>query len=248
VIDRRFAHFLDCKDQHDEALNSAQRAAEAAKGSQRCLALVTLGTMHLHAGDVQGAVESCTQALRLIRPDSPYYLPARANLMDALSKSGPEDLARAIAMLPAVEKGFLGVREVSVLRAKFCWMSGGATAKHSIVMKLRPWDRKRGLAKAKHDLSKAVAGLERKDLPLDVAAARIDLAAVQLLMDPLEVAETLDGIQDVAALERLKSFAVELANETCSLETIAKLWETLREMRDATVAAGCDPPLVPYAV
>jgi hypothetical protein len=202
--------------------------------------------MHLYAGDATGAIRVSTHALTIVPVNSRLYPLVRANLMDALAKSGdPEGLAAAIAMFPEMERCFLGVKRVSAARAKFAWMTGGARAKHAVVFELKGWERKKQIARAKRDLEKAVEGL--KKMPLEAAAARIDLAAVNLLLDPLEVAQNLEDIDDVPALEKLKSFAVDLANQTCSLERIAKLWGTLREMRDVTVAAGCDPPLVPFA-
>jgi hypothetical protein len=86
---------------------------------------------------------------------------------------------------------------------------------------------------------------------VEIVAARVDLAAVQLLSNPANVAATLADIPaapDVANLASLKAAAVEVAGNLLSTENRQQLWAALRALRDATVSAGCDPSLVPYEV
>jgi tetratricopeptide (TPR) repeat protein len=252
AIDRRFAHFLDWKDKGSpEALQRAKRATENAKGSLKGLAFGTLAIILSHGGDIAGAVQANAQALLLTPIWSPLYDRTMSNLAKFLTDSeNPDDVACAVDMLPDLEKRFLGVRNISQERAKFAWLSGGALAKHAVIFKLTGWKRHGQIKEARRNLEQAVSGLEKLGFPLEIAAARVDLAAVQLLSNPRKLGDTLAAIPLVATvpnLARLKTAAVEIAGLVLSPERKLELWDALRELRDATVAAGCAPPLVPYA-
>jgi tetratricopeptide (TPR) repeat protein len=246
-IDRRFAYLLHEQGRHEAAVRRAERAADDARGSLKGLAVLTLGEMRYHAGDVSGAIRDCNEAVRRIPVTSPHHSPALAALVYCLGHSErPEDVAEAFAMIPGLERRFLGVKRKSQQRAKLAWVTGGILARHAVFFKLRGWKLRGQLATAREYLDKGVSGLERLGtMPLDAAAARTDLAGIHAMIDPLTVEDILDGI-DVAALTSLKTAALEAAQAILAPERISQLWVALRELRDATVEAGCDPPLVPY--
>jgi hypothetical protein len=249
AIDRRFAHLLDWQNRSEEAVNCAIRAVEMSTEPLKGLAFLTLGTVRGHAGDVAGAIRDHVRALRLISVQSPHHPIALANLLADLTKSDERaDIARAVEMLPGLKARFHGIKRLSQQRAKLAWMSGGALARYVVVFELTGWTRHGQLAESRHDLTLAVSSLERlsQPLPLEIAAARVDLAAVELLSKTDNVAATLAEVPDVPLLASLKATAIDVAGEALSTENRRQLWAALRELRDATVAAGCAPPLVPY--
>ncbi len=245
-IDRRFAYLLHEQSRHEAAVRRAERAAGDARGSLKGLAALTLGEMRYHAGDVSGAIRDCNEAVRRIPVTSSHHSPALAALGYCLSRSDrPEDVTEAFEMVPDLERRFHGIKRKSQERAKLAWMAGGILARHAVFFKLKGWRLRGQLATARRYIDKGVSGLERIGMPLDAAAARTDLAGVHAMTDPLTVVDILHGI-DVPALAGLKAAAVEAAQVVLIPERIRRLWSALRELRAATVEAGCGPPLVPY--
>ena len=104
-IDRRYAYFLHAYSRHEAAVERAERSAADARGSLKGLAMLTLGEMRYHAGDVSGAVRDCNEAVRRIPVTSPHHSPALAALVYCMAHSErPEDVAEAFAMVPDLER------------------------------------------------------------------------------------------------------------------------------------------------
>lgn len=256
VVDRLSAFLLDEQGRKPEAVARASRAVETARTQERGRALVTLGTVRFYAGDVSGSIEALTEALAALPVRSPHHRIAVANLANALAHSDkPEDVERAATELEGLPDRFKGLKRVSQERVKLAWITGQVLARLVHVHQLQGWAKKRHLTRAKKLLTETVSALERLGLVLDIAAARADLAAIQIQLDPLEVAVTLAGIP-VKGEKAGKAFdistalaaAKDAADVVFTLERKAQLFEALGALRAATVQAGACPPVMPYAV
>ncbi len=180
---------------------------------------------------------------------------ALTNLCSALAASeDPEDVERAAAKLEGLPERFKGLKRLSQERVKLAWSTGQTLARVVHVSELRSWAKIRHLTRARDLIDGSVSGLERLRLPLDAAAARVDLANVQAQLDPCDVLDTLEGIaakgeQDGKRfdLSEVKAAAIDAAKGSFSREGIRQIWEALRALRAATVDAGAAPPVMSYA-
>ncbi len=258
AIDRRFAHFLDALGpaRKPEALDTARRAVEAARGPEKGRALVTLGTVCRHAGDTSGTVQALREALDVIPVQSPHHAIALANLGDALRESGKlEDVRRSADILLGLPDRFKGLKYMTMERAKVDWSLGQTLALLVRLSPDMPPEEARATLLQAHDL---IAGsftrLAKLGLLLELAAARVDLANVQAMLDPFEVLDTLEGIPAKGEqggkrfdLSEVKTAAMDAAAGVFSSDRVRLIWEALRALRDATVEAGATPPVMSYA-
>lgn len=256
IIDRRYARFLDYLGRMAEAEEYALRALEDCPEGQRGFALTTLGLVRYHAENYSGSAEAHSEALATIPVDSPHHLIAQANLADALRKSGKlEDVRRAERIYRGLPEAFLGMKRLTVARAKVAWGFAEMLALIAhLDPDLRPWERKQLLREARHHLTPAVQWLTKKRLFLDAAAAQSDLAAIKMQLAPLEVLDTLKGIPAKGQQEgspydvsQVLIAAKAAADVVFSLDRKEKLWETLRDLRQALVNAGAAEPVMIYA-
>lgn len=246
VIDRRFSYLLHEQNEHKAAVIRAARAVDSASGLFRGVAIYTLAEMKYHSGDIAGAIRDATEAVRLLPVSSVNHSPALTALVLYMAHSdSAEDIAEAFGMMPDLHQRFYGIKRKTQERAKLAWVTGGLIARHAVLSDLKGWELRTQLGEAQQMIEKGVTGLERLNMPLDAAAARADLAAVSAMMDPLKVERVLAGIH-VSDLETLKGTVVGAAQKVLSPERVEQLWQALRELREATVKIGCDPPLVPY--
>lgn len=256
VVGRQFARYLDFKGQQSEALRCAAQAVEGSAGPEKGRALDTLGIIRYYAGDVSGAIEAFTEALDLIPVRSKRHDRTRANLATALRDSGKlEDVQRAANILRALPLRFRGVKYLTVERAKAAWTLGETLANLArLSPDLKGWEKRGTLLEALANLSTAVSVLEKRGLVLDLAAVRSDLAAVQMMIDPFKVVNALGDIPEKGKWDgktfdfsEAKATAIDAASGIFSSEGTRLVWETLRALREATVAAGADPPVMIYA-
>ena len=255
IIDRRFARFLDYQGRMEEAETYALRALEDCPEGERGFALMTLGIVRYHAQNYSGAVEAHSEALAIIPVDSPHHLIAQANLADALRRSGRlEDARRAERIYRGLPEAFLGMKRLTVARAKAGWGFAETLALIAhLDPDLRPWEKKQLLREGRHQLTPAAQWLTKKRLLLDAAAARSDLAAIKMQLDPLEVLDTLEGIpakgkQDGKPYDVSKAWeaAKAAADVVLSAERKEVLWQALRTLRQALVDAGAAEPVMIY--
>jgi tetratricopeptide (TPR) repeat protein len=257
IIDRNFARLLDIRNDLSEALRYADRAVEGSSTkAQKGPAFVTLGIVRYHAGDIPECIQAFTKSLEIIPVSSHQHSIAMKNLNIGLAHSGSlKDLELAIKELTNLAARFKGVRRVSLERANLAWTTGQSLARLVRIAEHKAWTRREHLNLAQAHLTTAVNAMERLGLPLAVAAIRTDLAAIQALLDPLAVADTLGEIPAQGEqedrqfdLSEAKTNAIEAAGGILSPERIQKMWKALRDLRDATVVAGIAPPIMMYAV
>jgi len=256
IVDRRHAHHLYRLGRIAEALKCATRAVEASTEQEKGLALDTLATIRRYTGDYSGAVEADTEALALMPVVSRHHPRIRANLADALRRSGKlEDARRSERILRGLPPRFRGLKYLTEERVTAAWMLAETLALISQLDEaLRPFEKRQLLREARDLLEPAVPWLERKRLPLDVAAARTDLAAIKAQLNPLDVRDALAEIPEDGEHEGKPfdiSTALQAAKDAAAvvftLERKAQLCEALKALRDATVEAGAAPPVMSYA-
>jgi hypothetical protein len=255
-LHRKFAYLRSSQLRPSEAFKNIEIAislykrANDAEGIGR--GLMARGMFHAVRGSIAPWISDYRTALELVPPTSRvFHSAALQGYTRALSLSeDPAHLDEAAELLPEVEKRYKGLRDLSLPRAILEWTKGGIYGRQARIKPgLDRWQQHGLRLRSAHHLE---MGLDRlvglkTPLPLEIAAITADRAAVQAELDRFRVTDLLESVPLCPPeFRELLKKAAQLAGSPHDGAAV-HMWAALRELRDATVAAGCAPPLVPYA-
>jgi hypothetical protein len=151
------------------------RAAYGVAGECRCCAPIVdrnMAKLLSKRGDL-------CEALSRLTPVSVNHRAAQFNMLDALAQSKTEaNLERVFALLPQIEQSFKGLRDVSMQRAHFAWLTGQVKAS---LTQFRPADGWSLINEASDSLAAGCRKFRLLKLPTYHAACWADWAAVQYM-------------------------------------------------------------------
>ncbi len=242
MLHRALALLRFNQNQLEPALRVANRAVELTRPLKNRVeegrSLLCRAIIRDYRGNSRPALADAEAALRVLPRDDAHFAAALHSYAVILARLGDrESVQRAEQLLPEIGKSFCGLKGLSVERAKLAWLRGEvARAQGEYHRALRQLERTR-------------SAFIRLRMPLELAAVCADISAVLVERPwPMEaVRQVLEkSTQDPAIvfpgtlrspLERLES-----ATRAC----LEELRSAVSELRDATVALGCPPPLVTY--
>lgn len=254
--DRHFSYFLaSLPGRASDALFHAARGVEHAAPADKGRALLAQGVVFYNTGNAKSATSTLLKAIDVIPVSSTDHSIALANLCTALSSSdNPKQLRQASAILERIEARFKGVKRASLERAQLSWATGQVLGRSVRVAELKSWERRRTLACARKHLIDAIRRFKILRLNLYIAAVHSDLAIINAMLDPLRISETLNALQPRGQqsgkafdLSEAHATAIHAADGLMSPERSARIWSSLKKLRQATVKAGASPPLLIYS-
>ncbi len=211
----------------------------------------TYGVMLYYAEDMGGSSRELSAVVDSLTVEAPYYCAVLQNLCTALAASeNVDDIRYAVRTLQAIPDRLKGKKRLTQQRAKLASSTGQALGRLAMLdSELSAVKRRAMLKEAARQFRMALDGLKILQLPLDIAACHSDLAAVLMQVDPLLVEDALDfetrGLS--AEIADARENAREASRTIFSLDSVIALWDALRSLRDATVAAGAPAPVIAYA-